>query len=89
MLRDGAAWYDVPEKGNQETAERQIYLNIEAVAKAEKRGVWGIKDLKPVWESTVAEVPQHPQPTDEKQIGKTVSPSSQASKENSVSSRVN
>jgi endonuclease YncB( thermonuclease family) len=89
MLRDGAAWYAVPEKENQEAVEREIYLEIEAAAKAEKRGVWGIKDLKPVWESVVAETSKRPQLIDEKQTGKTVMPLSQESKENSASSATN
>ncbi|MEP6924043.1 MAG: thermonuclease family protein [Pyrinomonadaceae bacterium] len=50
MLRDGAAWYSLPEKDNQNAGEREIYLKIEATAKNEKRGIWGIKDLKPYWE---------------------------------------
>lgn len=89
MLRDGAAWYEIPEKENQEAAEREIYLKVEAEAKAEKRGVWGIKELRPTWENTVATDASHQIPAVEKQSSKTVSPASQASKGNSVSSPAN
>ena len=50
MLRDGAAWYSVPEKSGQDEEERLLYEENEAQAKTEKRGVWGVKDLKPSWE---------------------------------------
>ena len=50
MLRDGAAWYALPEKSAQDAAESEMYQTIEAQAKAEKRGVWGIENLKPAWE---------------------------------------
>lgn len=50
MLRDGAAWYSIPEKSGQDEAEGLLYQDNETRAKAEKRGVWGIKDLKPSWE---------------------------------------
>ena len=50
MLRDGAAWYALPEKTDKKNAESEIYLSNEAQAKAEKRGVWGIEGLKPAWE---------------------------------------
>lgn len=45
MLRDGAAWF------YYEGAENlDIYRSVEATAKAEKRGVWGIEGMKPAWE---------------------------------------
>ena len=50
MLRDGAAWYSIPEKSGQDPAESLVYVDNETQAKAEKRGVWGITDLKPSWE---------------------------------------
>lgn len=50
MLRDGAAWYAVAESKGQTVAERSVYEQNEAQAKAEKRGVWGLPDLKPAWE---------------------------------------
>lgn len=46
MLRDGAAWYS----GNDKFDQNALYLNNESQAKAEKRGVWGIANLKPAWE---------------------------------------
>ena len=46
MLRDGAAWYAVSGK----TVQNPVYLDNESQAKAEKRGVWGIENLKPAWE---------------------------------------
>lgn len=50
MLRDGAAWYALPEKSAQNQAESQIYLSTEAQAKMEKRGVWGVENMKTPWE---------------------------------------
>lgn len=50
LLRDGAAWYAVLEKSHQEAAESENYQIIEAQAKLEKRGIWGIENLKPAWE---------------------------------------
>lgn len=50
MLRDGAAWYSVPEKKGQSEAESLRYQDNETQAKAEKRGVWGVENLKPAWE---------------------------------------
>lgn len=49
LLRDGAAWYMVPEKDSQKADERALYETSEAQAKAEKRGVWGAENLKPWW----------------------------------------
>jgi endonuclease YncB( thermonuclease family) len=50
MLRDGAAWYAVAEKIRQNPTESENYQLVEAQAKLEKRGVWGIENLKPAWE---------------------------------------
>lgn len=50
MLRDGAAWYALPEKNSQDASESEIYQTTEAQARAEKRGVWGIENLKTAWE---------------------------------------
>jgi endonuclease YncB( thermonuclease family) len=50
MLRDGAAWYSIPEKSGQNSAESLVYQNNETQAKAEKRGVWSVANLKPSWE---------------------------------------
>lgn len=50
MIRDGAAWYAVPQKSGQDAAESEIYRSNEAQAKAEKRGIWSIENLKPSWE---------------------------------------
>lgn len=53
MLRDGAAWYSIPEQSGQDEAESLVYIDNEAQAKAEKRGVWGLAGLKPSWEFRV------------------------------------
>ena len=45
MLRDGAAWFYYDGAENLDN-----YKAVEAMAKAEKRGVWGIEGLKPAWE---------------------------------------
>lgn len=50
MLRDGAAWYSIPEKSGQDESESLLYQDNETQAKAEKRGVWSIENLKPSWE---------------------------------------
>ena len=50
MLRDGAAWYALPEKDGQAEAESLAYQEHEKQAKAEKRGVWSVENLKPSWE---------------------------------------
>lgn len=54
MLRDGAAWYAVNEQKYQNASQSQNYLSNEDQAKAEKRGVWSIPDLKPAWEYRAA-----------------------------------
>ncbi|HVE55739.1 MAG TPA: thermonuclease family protein [Pyrinomonadaceae bacterium] len=50
MLRDGAAWYSVPEKNGQNEAESLRYQDNETQARTEKRGVWSVENLKPAWE---------------------------------------
>lgn len=50
MLRDGAAWYDLPSAKDQQETFRTAYQRMESLAKLEKRGVWGISGLKPAWE---------------------------------------
>ncbi|MGC2234721.1 MAG: thermonuclease family protein [Pyrinomonadaceae bacterium] len=50
MLRDGAAWYALPEKNAQDASESEVYQTTEAQARAEKRGVWGVENLKTAWE---------------------------------------
>ena len=50
MIRDGAAWYALPEKSGQDVRESEIYLAMEAQAKIEKRGVWSDVNIKPAWE---------------------------------------
>lgn len=50
MIRDGAAWYAVLEKGGQDAAESKIYQSNEAQAKSEQLGIWSIENLKPAWE---------------------------------------
>lgn len=49
LLRDGAAWYSQPEAADHAEKERKEYLEMESLAKAEKRGVWSIADLTPAW----------------------------------------
>lgn len=48
MLRDGAAWFNLPERANSSAS--QSYQETEALAKNEKRGIWGIDGIKPAWE---------------------------------------
>lgn len=50
MIRDGAAWFAAAEKTEKSGAEVERYLSNEALAKAEKRGVWSIEGMKPAWE---------------------------------------
>lgn len=50
LLRDGAAWYAIAEKDRQDSFERENYQIVESQAKLEKRGVWGIENMKPAWE---------------------------------------
>lgn len=50
ILRDGAAWYNLPESNSHNQADRENYQAMEVAAKSEKRGIWGIENLKPAWE---------------------------------------
>ena len=50
LLRDGAAWYAILDKDSQNDKESESYQLTETQAKLEKRGVWGIENLKPAWE---------------------------------------
>lgn len=54
LLRDGAAWYSVPEMQFQAESDRAEYLEAERLAKSEKRGVWGLTNVQPAWELRVA-----------------------------------
>jgi endonuclease YncB( thermonuclease family) len=56
MLRDGAAWYSIPEKNGQEESQGWLYQDNEAQAKTEKLGVWGVEYLKPAWEFRAEQV---------------------------------
>lgn len=56
MLRDGAAWYSVPEKSGQDQTESRLYQENETQARGEKRGVWGVENLKPSWEFRAEQV---------------------------------
>lgn len=50
MLRDGAAWYALPEKNGQNEFESRTYQDNEKQARLEKRGIWSVENLKPAWE---------------------------------------
>lgn len=50
MIRDGAAWFAVPEKTEKSGPEVDVYLSNESQAKTEKRGVWSVEGMKPAWE---------------------------------------
>lgn len=50
MIRDGAAWFALPEKTEKSGLETEVYLSNEAQARSEKRGIWGIENLKPAWQ---------------------------------------
>lgn len=50
MIRDGAAWYAVAEKIGQTREESEVFQTCESLAKAERRGIWSMPDLKPAWE---------------------------------------
>jgi endonuclease YncB( thermonuclease family) len=50
MIRDGAAWYNLPEESSYSQDERNLYKETETQAKNEKRGIWGVSGLKPSWE---------------------------------------
>ena len=50
MLRDGAAWHVPVEMSRQDGGEFAVYRDHESLARAEKRGVWSLPDLKTAWE---------------------------------------
>lgn len=50
LVRDGAAWHLPIDLSGQEIAESDVYENNQAIAKAEKRGIWSIANLTPAWE---------------------------------------
>lgn len=50
MLRDGAAFYDATGGAYQETADRSGYTSNETLAKNEKRGVWALNNVVPVYQ---------------------------------------
>jgi micrococcal nuclease len=50
LVRDGAAWHLPIDRSGQEPAESQVYDTNQAMAKAEKRGIWSIANLTPAWE---------------------------------------
>lgn len=50
LLRDGAAWYLLPQSNLQDNNERLSYQRLETAAKDEKRGIWEHPNLKPSWE---------------------------------------
>lgn len=50
MLRDGAAWHISSDKSGQDARDDSVYKENQDLAKGEKRGVWGIENLKPAWQ---------------------------------------
>ncbi len=50
LVRDGAAWHLPIDRSGQEVAESEVYDSNQAMAKAEKRGIWSIANLTPAWE---------------------------------------
>ena len=50
MIRDGAAWYALPQKAGHDKTESEIYLKNESLARSEKRGIWSIEGILPAWE---------------------------------------
>lgn len=50
MIRDGAAWHEPAERSGQKPAEAIEYASNQALAQAEKRGVWSVADLKTPWQ---------------------------------------
>lgn len=54
MIRDGAAWYAILERNGQNLSESSMYQSQEALARAEKRGVWADGNMIPAWEFRAA-----------------------------------
>lgn len=50
LLRDGAAWYLLPQSDSQDNNERLQYQRMELAAKEEKLGIWDDSGLRPSWE---------------------------------------
>ena len=50
MLRDGAAFYDFPGGVSQDPNDREFYTSNETLAKNEKRGIWALKSVIPVYQ---------------------------------------
>jgi len=50
LIRDGAAWHEPATTSGQTPHEAAEYANNQQLAKAEKRGVWSISNLKTPWE---------------------------------------
>lgn len=62
MLRDGAAWHVPARLTGQDEGDFGLYASSEAAAKDEKRGVWGVNDLKPKWERPAVETTGNARP---------------------------
>ena len=54
MLRDGAAWHMSTDVSGQDLKESAVYSQNQNEARSEKRGIWGVKNLKPAWEFRAA-----------------------------------
>lgn len=50
MLRDGAAWHIRHKPTGQSAADVKTYESNESDARAEKRGVWSVDDMKTAWQ---------------------------------------
>jgi endonuclease YncB( thermonuclease family) len=50
MIRDGAGWFDVYDASAATDESADDYQATEILAKNEKRGVWGIPEMKTPWE---------------------------------------
>lgn len=50
LIRDGAAWHEPSETSGQPAQEANEYAGNQLSAKAEKRGVWSIANLKTPWQ---------------------------------------
>jgi endonuclease YncB( thermonuclease family) len=50
MIRDGAGWFDVYDASAASDESTSDYQETEQLAKNEKRGVWGIADMKTPWQ---------------------------------------
>ena len=50
MLRDGAAWHISSEASGQDPQDSIVYRQNQEQARGEKRGVWGVENMKPAWQ---------------------------------------